>query len=385
MTQKSYKFQVYPTETQKVLLNKTFGCVRYAWNQWVENFNKKENRVFSTPKEFKEKLEWMKEVSSAAIQQKENDFKEFKKQFFNNKRKSKVGRPVFKSRKNRQSYRLPNQKFFIVNNKIWIEKIGRVKVIFDRTVPEDVKFLNVTISRDTVGDYFVSISVEENIQPKPKTGKETGIDVGLESFATLSDGTVVDNPRFFRENQPKIKRLQQHLSRKVWGSNHYQETRRQLARAHRRITRQRSFFLHNLSSWLVSNYDVIAVEDLNVAGMLKNHSLAKSISDTAWAELFRQIQYKTSWYGKEFRKAPRFEPTSKTCSVCGYYYKGMTLDVREWNCPCCGTHHDRDGNASVNILNKSARVVAELQTWRECKPSGDFYLEAIPCEASRVE
>jgi putative transposase len=385
MIQKAYKFRIYPNNTQKVLLNKTFGCCRFAWNSWVENFNKKTDKIFKTPKIFKEEIEWMKEISSAAIQQKEQDFKEFKSQFFNKKRKKKLGRPSYKSKRNKQFYRLPNQKFYIEDNKIRLEKIGFIRMILDREIPKDAKFINVTVSRDTCNDYFVSILVEENIQFKEKTGKEIGVDVGLKSFAVLSDDTIVDNPKFFRENQAELKNIQQHLSRKSKGSNNFYRTKKTLSRFHRRITRKRDCFLHNLSSYLVNNYDVIAIEDLNVSGMIKNHCLSKSIQDASWAEFFKQLTYKTKWYGKELRKADRFEPTSKTCSSCGYYYKDLTLDIREWECPCCGEKHDRDGNAARNILNKSAGVEAELQTWRGCKSSEDIHSRAIPCEVSRIE
>ena len=383
MIQKAYKFRIYPNKIQESLLNKTFGCVRYAWNQWVENFNNR-TTIFKTPKQFKEEKEWIKEISSAAIQQKERDFVEFKNQFFNKKRKKKIGRPSFKSRKQRQSYRLPNQKFYLIDNKIHLEKIGNVKVVLDRIIPKDVKFVNVTISKDLCGDYFVSVLVEENIISKPKTGKAVGIDVGLKSFAVLSNGDVIDNPQYFRENQSELKRLQQHLSKKVKGSNHKFQTKRQVARIHRKIERQRNYFLHNVSSYIVNNFDVIAVEDLNVAGMVKNRCLAKSISDVSWATFFKQLEYKTAWYGKEFRKADRFEPTSKTCNVCGYYYKDLTLDVREWVCPCCSTKHDRDDNASKNILKTSVGVDTELQTWRECKTEEDLELTAVPCEVSMI-
>jgi len=384
MAQKSYKFRLYPNARQEVLLNRTFGCVRYAWNQWVDNFNKREDKKFLTPKEFKQELPWMKEISSAAIQQKEIDFKEFKAQFFNKKRKTKIGRPQIKSRRNRQSYRLPNQKFDVQGNRIRLEKVGFVKVVLDREIPESVKFINVTVSKDIAGSYWASILVEENIQSKPKTGKEVGIDVGLKSFAVLSDGATIPNPKFFSENQAEIKRIQRHLSRKVNGSNRYKRNKRKLARVHRRIARQRSFFLHNLSSWIVSHYDIIAIEGLNIKGMVRNHSLAKSISDTSWSEFFRQLEYKCLWYGKELKKVPRFEPTSKTCSVCGFYYGQMTLKVREWACPECGTHHDRDRNAAINILNKSVGVDTEAQTWRGCKTLVANITGADPVEASMV-
>ena len=377
MTNKAYKFRLYPNKTQTVLLNKTFGSVRYAWNQWTENFLKKDDKVFKTPKEFKIDLTWMKEISSAAVQQKELDFKEFKNQFFNKKRKKKLGLPKFKSRRNKQSYRLPNQKFRLEGNKIRLEKIGLIKIVIDRIIPEDVKFINVTISKDSVGDFFASVLVEENIQHHSKTKKEVGIDVGLKSFAVLSSGEKIENPKYFRENQSDLKRIQRHLSNKIKGSNRYRENRRAVAWIHRKIARQRSFFLHNLSSDLVADYDVIAIEDLNVIGMMANHCLAKSISDVAWSEFFRQLAYKAAWYGKEIRRVDRFEPTSKTCSVCGYYYKDLTLDLREWECPCCGAEHDRDRNAAINILNKSVRVGTELQTWSGCKTLETEKSEAV--------
>jgi putative transposase len=385
MIQKAYKFRIYPNQAQEVLLNKTFGCVRYVWNSWVENFNKpKEDvKVFNTPKQFKEELLWMAEISSAALQQKEQDFFKFKQQFFNKKRKAKLGRPSFKSRRNRQSYRLPNQKFYIEADTVRLEKIGFVRVVFDRIIPAGVKFINCTISKDVVGDYFVSLLVEQEIQQLPKTGKAIGIDVGLKSFAVLSDGGIVDNPKFFRENQSELKGVQQHLSRKSKGSNHYHITKRQVAKIQRKTARQRTHFLHNVSSYIVNNFDIIAIEDLNIRGMVKNHCLAKSISDASWAEFFRQLAYKSLWFGKELRKISRWEPTSKTCTVCGFYYKDMALDVRDWACPCCGVVHDRDVNAAKNILKQSAGVEAELQTWRDCQPSGK-QTEAVPCEVSKV-
>jgi putative transposase len=369
MFQKSYKFRIYPNETQKVLLNKTFGCVRFAWNQWVENFNKGKDdvKVFKTVKELRQENEWMKEVSHNSINQKEQDFYQFKNQFFNKNRKQKLGKPKFRSKKDKQSFRLANDRFNIINNKIRLEKIGFVKIILDRIIPKDVKFINCTVSKDKCNDYYVSIIIEETIQSKIKTGKEIGIDVGLKSFCTLSDGTVVDNPKYFCENQAELKQIQQHLSRKVKGSNRYNKCKLRLAKIQRKIARQREFFLHNLSSYLVNYYDIICIEDLNISGMLKNRNLAKSISDVSWFEFFRQLEYKSKWYGKEIRKVNRFEPTSKICSNCGYYYKNLTLDIREWTCPICKMEHDRDINASKNIL--SVGINTELQTWRECKTS----------------
>ena len=366
MNKKAYKFRIYPNSTQEVLLNKTFGCVRYAWNDWVSNFNKDNDRVFKTPKEFRDDLVWMKEVASVALNQKENDFREFKLQFFNKNRRTKLGRPKFKTKDKKQSYRLPCVKK--ETSKIRLPKIGWVKTVFDRDIPKEVKLINVTVSKDLVGAYFVSILVEENISKKDKTNKVIGIDVGLSTLVTLSTGKKFDNPRYFVENQDKIKRIQKHLSRKVKGSNRYKENKKTLAKVHRLVERQRLYLLHKISSYLVSNFDVIAIEDLNINGMLKNHKLAKSISDASWGELFRQLQYKATWYGKSLLKCERFEPTSKTCHVCGYYNKELSLSDREWVCPECNTFLDRDENAAINILKQAVGVETALQTLRDCKP-----------------
>ena len=371
MFNKSYKFRIYPTNKQKVLINKTFGCVRYAWNQWVEYFNKPQNQYknYKTTKQLRDQTIWMKEISFTAVQQKENDFKEYKRQFFNKNRKIKIGKPKFKSRKSKQSYRLSNIEFYLQENYIRLSKIGFVKIILDRQIPKDAKFVNVTISKDKYGDYFASINVEQNIQEKHKTGKEVGIDVGIKSFAVLSDETYIDNPKYFSENQVKIKKLQQHLNRKQEGSNKWKKNRLKLNETYRKISRQRLHFLHNVSSFIVNEYDIIAIENLNVRGMLKNHKLAKGIQDASWAQFFRQLEYKRQWYGKQIRKVYRFEPTSKTCHICNYIKDDMTLRNRQWTCPNCNTKHDRDLNARKNILDKSkpVGVNAGLQTQRECK------------------
>jgi len=389
MIQKAYKFRLLPNKTQEVLLAKTFGCCRYFWNHCVEQFNKpaNEEKKYLTVKEMRNETGWMKEVSYCAVAEKRRDFDQFKNQFFSKSRKKKIGRPQFKSKYDRkQSFRLPfGGDFYVKGNKIFLVKLGLVKCVVDQKIPEDVKVINCTVSKDSVGDYFVSITVEENnIKQLPKTGKATGIDVGLTNFITLSDGTVVDNPRFFRENQAKLKRAQQHLSRKVKGSNRQKKCRRYVAKVHRKIARQRSDFLNRLSILLVKEYDLIAVEDLNIAGMLKNHCLAKNISDASWSEFIRMLEYKCVWYGKDLRKIGRFEPTSKKCYKCGYIYKDMDLSIREWDCPICGTHHHRDHTAAINILDLAVGTDTALQTWRECKTFEECHSSAVPCEASMV-
>lgn len=367
---KAYKYRLLPNKTQEVLLNKTFGCVRYSWNQNVATFNSynKDNNhspIFKTSTELRNELEWMKEVSAAAIQQKEIDFKEYKKQRFSNNRKKSIGNPVFKSKSNRQSFRLPNQKFSINNNRIRLEKIGYVKFIIDRELPQG-KLMSVTISKNPSGEYYASILIETEIKELPKTNKSVGIDVGLKEFITTSDNISISNPRYFRESQSELKKLQQHLSRKKKGSNRRNKARLKVAKLHQKITNQRDWFLHNESINLVRNYDVIIIEDLNVAGMVKNRKLAKSISDVSFSKFFSMLTYKSDWYGKSLVKINRFEPTSKKCSSCGWIKKDLTLKDREFNCENCGLIIDRDYNASLNI--HSVGVNAELnQTPRESK------------------
>ena len=318
-----------------------------AFNSYDKEDNP--NPQFKTQKELKEEYEWLSEVSAAALQQKMQDFREFQKQLFSKNRKKSIGRPNFKKKSNRQSYRLPNQKFKVLGNKIQLEKIGKVKMVVDRPIPEDAKFVSVTVSKNCAGQYFVSICVETNINQKNKTNETVGIDLGLKEFATLSDGVVVANPRYFRENQSKLKRMQQHLSRKQKGSKRKEKCRLKVARLHNNIANQRSNFLHNVTSMLVNNYDVIAIEDLNVKGMMANHKLAKSIADVSFYEFRRQLEYKCLWYGKTLTVIGRFEPTSKTCSCCGWKKNDLTLKDRTFECEGCGLVIDRDMNASLNI------------------------------------
>lgn len=350
---KAYKFRIYPNETQKALLSKTFGCVRWIWNNYTAEFNQYSEEykpVYKTPKELKQEFEWLAEVSQATLQQKVRDFEQTKRQFFNTKRKIRIGRMSFKKKSNRKSFRLPNQKFKLLDSKIQLEKIGKVRCVFDRIIPESAKLISVTVSQEPCGNYYASVCVEQEIKLKQKTNKNVGIDVGLKEFATQSDGVVIFNPKFFRESQSKIRKAQKDLSRKVKGSNRYRKQRLRLSKIHFKINNQRSWFLQNYTTELVNNYDVIVVEDLNVKGMLKNHKLAKSISDASWSEFFVLLSYKCEWYGKQLIKIDRFEPSSKTCSNCGWVKKDLKLSDRTFHCDNCNFEMDRDWNASNNIL-----------------------------------
>ncbi len=360
---RAYKYRIYPNKTQEVSLNKTFGCVRFFWNYQVATFRTYDkdtnpNVNFKTSSELRKEFEWMKEVSAAAIQQKEIDFKQFLKQFFSKKRKNKIGFPVFKKKKGRNSFRLPNQKFKVIGNKIQLEKIGKIRMIIDRQLP-DGKLMSVTISKNPSGQYFASILIETEVTPKTKTNKEVGIDLGIKTFATQSDEIEIDNPKFLRKSQAKLQRLQRHLSRKQKGSHRYERCRLKIARLHTKIVNQRDWFLHNYTTFLVNNYDRIFIEDLNVNGMLKNHCLASAISDVSWSKFVPILEYKCNWYGKKLIKIDRFFASSKTCK-CGAKNDDLKLSDREWTCKSCGAVNQRDLLAAQNILEYGRRSSGDL-------------------------
>lgn len=359
----AYKYRLYPNKTQQTLLNKTMGCVRYYWNQQVaifKTYDKETNPKpeFKTSTELRNETEWMLDVSAAAIQQKEIDFKEYKKQLFNKSRKKKIGFPSFKKKNNRQSFRLPNQKFKIIGKKIQLEKIGKVKMIIDRELPQG-KLMSVTISKNPSGQYFASILIETEIIHKVKTNKEVGIDLGIKTFSTQSDGVEINNPKFLNKNQIKLRRMQQHFSRKQKGSNRKNKCRLKIAKLHHKITNQRDWFLHNYSTSLINNYDTIFIEDLNVSGMLKNHCLAGAISDVSWSKFTSMLSYKAEWYGKDVVKVSRFFASSKTCE-CGVKNDNLKLSDREWVCEACGLLNSRDLLAANNILKEGRRSLGDL-------------------------
>jgi putative transposase len=359
----AYKYRLYPNNIQQVLLTKTFGCVRYFWNNQVAAFNtyNKEtnpNVEFKTSTELRNEVEWMKEVSAAAIQQKEKDFKEFRKQLFNKSRKNKIGFPKFKKKGNKESFRLPNQKFKIVGNKIKLEKVGNVRMTIDRVLP-DGKLMSVTVSKNPSGQYFASILIETEIQHKSKTHRDVGIDLGIKTFSTQSDGVEISNPKFLNKNQVKLRKMQKHLSRKKKGSNRSKKCKLKIAKLHQKVVNQRDWFLHNYSTQLINSYDTIFIEDLNVAGMVKNHCLAGRISDASWGKFVSILEYKADWYGKSVVKIDRFFASSKTCK-CGVKNNNLKLSDREWTCEYCGSINLRDLLASQNILKEGRRSLGDL-------------------------
>jgi len=360
---KAYKYRIYPTTNQEVLLNKTFGCCRVVWNACTESFNSPVEQKIEFPKsstEIKKKFDWMLEVSAAALQQTYQNFFEFKQQFFSKTRKKKVRKPKFKSKHNRNSYRLPSQKFNLGNNFIRLEKIGRVKVVIaGNRPPKDCDFRSVTVSKDPSGKFFVSVLVKElKPEPLPVMDSVVGIDVGIKTFAVLSDGTEISNPKFFSESQTELRKAQKSLSRKKKGSTRRKKARLKVAIIHEKIRNQRKHFHHEISKMIVNAYSVIGLEDLTISGMVKNRKLSKAISDVGWSQFVSFLSYKAEWAGRTVQKIGKFFPSSKLCSCCGVIKRNLTLGDREWVCDC-GVEISRDLNAAVNIKNEALRLLAQ--------------------------
>jgi putative transposase len=360
---KAYKFRIYPNKTQESLIVKTMGCVRYLWNKQVEIFNSYDKNtnplpLFPTSTAMRTELDWMQEVSAAALQQKEIDFKEYKAQRFSKNRKKTLGNPQFKKKGDRQSFRLPYPKFHLNPelDTIRLEKIGGVKITLDRIIPIDAQYKSVTVSMNTSKQLFASILVEQEMEQLEKTEKSIGLDLGLKEFLVQSDGTSVANPKYFRKNQAKLKKMQRQLNKKKKGSTRRKKAKLKVAKRHQKTANQRDFFLHNVSTALVKNNDIIGIEDLNVAGMVKNRKLAKSISDASFSKFKLMLEYKADWYGKKVIKIDRFFPSSKMCSCCGAIKQDLTLNDRVYDCGCCGLSMDRDLNAAINIKKEALRV-----------------------------
>lgn len=366
MINKSYKVRLYPDKEQEVLLNKTFGCSRLVWNTlldsnikgyetegkgWKQNYN---------TTVLKEDFTFLKEVSAAAMQQKSRDLKETYSQWFKSvtgKRKKVIGYPKFKRKGQKDSYRLPFPKFTVKEEQgiLRLEKIGFVSCKLDRTFPADCRFISVTVSKTSSNKYYAAILVEQEMAKYELTGKRVGIDLGIKDLMTLSTGHTISNPRFYRENQPKIKRLQQHLSRKTKGSTRYLKAKKKLAVEHERVTNKRSWFTNNITTSIVKDFDIIALESLTSEGMLgKVSNINKAIYDTSMYEVVRQLKYKSDWYGKTFVQVGKWFPSSQLCCKCKTINKQTKdLKVRSWACPACHEKHDRDLNASINILQEA--------------------------------
>jgi len=349
---------MYPNKEQTKMIWKHIDTCRFLYNLFLEEkirVYQSENKsltmfdLSNMIPELKKQHEWMSETNSQSLQAVSRNVETAFKNFF----RKKANFPKFKSKKNPvQSFQIPQHyEVNLTENKVKLPKLGIVKTVISRKFVGTLK--TSTVSATSTGKYYISVLVDDGLK-EPElvpfdSSNTVGIDVGLTSFLVTSDGIKEDNPRYLKNSLARLKHLQQLVSRKVKGSNNRKKSVRKVAILHEQISNQRSDFLHKHSFKLVSENQAIAVETLNISGMLKNHKLARSISDVGWSELFRQLEYKCNMYGKTLLKIGQFEPSSKLCSICGYINHDLTLEDREWTCPECGIHHDRDINAAINI------------------------------------
>lgn len=356
---KAYKYRIYPNEEQINYLQKTFGCTRFIYNQMLADRIKsyEENKdldikiiKFPTPAQYKKEYEWLKEVDSLALANAQMNLDKAYKNFFRDKS---VGFPKFKSKKdNHKSYTTNNQNgtIYIENNRIKIPKLkSMIKIKQHREFVGLIK--SCTISQSPSGKYYISMLVDtENIQ-LPKLDTKVGIDLGIKEFAITSDGEMFSNPKWLKKSEKRLRKLQKDLSRKQKGSNNRRKDRLKVAKLHEKISNQRKDYLHKISHYIISENQVIVIEDLKVSNMIKNHKLAKSIADVSWSEFRRQLEYKSEWYGRELIIAPSNYASSQLCSNCGNKSsQTKDLSCRTYICPVCGMEMDRDINASKNLL-----------------------------------
>ena len=372
---KAYKFRIYPTLEQINFFVKSFGCVRKVYNLMLDDRKQdyEEYKItgiktkYPTPAKYKEKHPYLKEVDSLALANAQLNLEKAFKNFLRNKE---FGFPKYKCKSNPvQSYTTNNQgAIYIDKGYIKLPKLkSLVKIRLHREIKGIIK--SVTISKNSINHYFVSVLCQEEIEELPKVNKNIGIDLGIKDFAIMSDNTKVENLKLTKKYEDKLKREQRKLSRrcklakdsykKLKDSKNYQKQKKKVARIHNKIKNKRKDFVNKLSTKIINNHDIICIEDLNIKGMLKNHKLAKSISDVSWCEFVRQLEYKANWYGRKIVKIPTFYPSSKTCSNCGNIKETLKLSERSYKCECCGLEIDRDYNASINILKKGLEILKQ--------------------------
>ena len=369
----SHKIRIYPNKEQEQFLKKSCGVARFAYNwglaEWQNRYKNGEKpnhlkliKLFNSVK--KQEFPFVCEVSTYCSQIAFTNLGKAYKNFFDRR----ANYPRFKKKGIHDSFSLANHVFCVGGNHIKLAKMTPMRMA--EPLRFDGKIMSGTVSR-VADKWYISIAVEvKKDLTLPKTGKCVGVDLGVKDIAITSDGCKFANPRWIQKSEKKLKRLNRELARRHRASKRRERIRLRLARQHNKIANQRKDWLHKITTYLVRSYDVIALEDLNVRGMVKNHNLAKAITNVSFGEFNRQIEYKAQMYGKHIYRVDRFFPSSKTCSVCGCIQEKMPLHIREWTCPDCGAHHDRDINAATNLLRqampevthgeRSALVISEI-------------------------
>jgi len=363
---RGFRFRFYPNKEQEILLRKSLGSVRFVWNYFLDKRQtlwRQENKGMTyydmarelTQLKKEDNYSWLKGVSITALRYGLYGLDETYKNFF----KKKCGYPNFKKKSRRNSLNLDTSAFRFKNGKLFIAKSKQpLKVVWHRQLPQDFEVKHMKISLEPSGKWYVSFNIEDpSIQPLPESQNQIGIDLGITTFATTSNGDKIKSPDLKKEYQ-KLKRLQRRMSKKQKGSKNRNKARIKVARQYEKITNIRRNFHHQVSRKLVNENQVIVLEDLKVSNMVKNRKLSRAISEQGWYQFRSFLEYKCNWYGRELIVINQWYPSSKTCSSCGSIQPKMPLSVREWTCPDCGSHHDRDINAAKNILAVGTTVSA---------------------------
>lgn len=374
---KTYRYRIYPNKEQEVLLNKHFNCSRFVYNYFLnerkEQYqkDKKSDNYYVQAKiltdlKKQESTIWLKEVNSQSLQFALRCLDAAYVNFF----RGYTQFPKFKSKKHKNTFTIP-QFGKLEDGKIILPKFkDGIKVKLHREVKGEVGKMSIT--KTSTGKYYVSIFTEQESKELSKTNKQVGIDLGLKDFVITSDNKKFKNNRYTKKYAKKLKKAQQHLSRKQKGSNGFEKQKLKVSKIHEKITSCRLDTLHKVSRELVESYDLISIEDLNVRDMIKNHKLSKFIVDASWGNFVTLLRYKCDWYGKELVQVGRFYPSSKTCGDCGWINQELKLLDREWTCKSCGVVHDRDVNASINILKEGLKIFGQGLSNTKVEDKSDY-------------
>lgn len=365
MTYKSFKFRLEPNSQQKVLINKTLGCNRFLYNQMLNErqvkYKNNDKSNCKTEKEYKEEYPFLKEVDSISLQQSRLDLKTAYSNFFRKIKKKQKTSFKFKSKKNlKNSYRTlnnNNNSIRIIDSKIKLPKLEFIKFKKSREVLGKIK--SVTISRNILNKYYISVLCETEIDKLPELDTKVGIDLGIKEFCVTSNNIKNSNPKYLKKLEFKLKKAQRILSRRVKNSKNRFKQQKKVFKIHEKIRNQRLDFLHQLSTQIVNENQIICLENLSVKNMVKNHKLAKSIFDCSWSKFVEFIKYKANWYGRTLVQIDKFFPSSKLCNNCGNIKEDLTLEDREYVCDCCEVIIGRDYNASLNVLEEGLRILKE--------------------------